>query len=58
MNIFEEIRQLDNQDVVFRSRYTGAAKELNELLQQKGKEIENLGEQYKHIKSFPMFAIE
>lgn len=58
MNVFEEIRQLDNQDVVFRSRYTGAAKELNDLLKYKGKEIEALGEQYQQIKPFPLFAIE
>lgn len=58
MNIFEEIRQIDNQDVVFRSRYTGAAKELNDLLQKKAKEIANLGEQYQQIKPFPLFATE
>ncbi len=55
MDIFEEIRQADAKDLGQRIHFIGAARDLNELLDNEKEAINRLSEKHKQIKSVVSF---
>jgi hypothetical protein len=56
LDVFEEIRQLDAQDLPQRIHFISAARDLNTLLEKEKAEIEKLSEKHKAIKPFVLFS--